>query len=146
MNHKHSSHCCVWQDGGSSPGNHVNTCDVIAPAAQQRSARNLVYWPVPSNSVASSNKGLTYHNIFEVLTIVSIFADSLLLVHYSFYCSPLKMEAVKSSETSLYFFYNTWRHIQEHSAPQHIYKQIKRIWSLLRYSTIVWDVTPCSLI
>jgi hypothetical protein len=36
----------------------VNTCDVIA------SARNLVYRPVPSNSVASSNKGLTCHNIY----------------------------------------------------------------------------------
>jgi hypothetical protein len=31
--------------------------DVIA------SAQNLVYRPVPSNPVASSNKGLTYHNI-----------------------------------------------------------------------------------
>jgi hypothetical protein len=44
-NHKHSSHCCVWQDGGSSPGNHVNTCDVIA------AARNLVCRPVPRNEL-----------------------------------------------------------------------------------------------
>jgi hypothetical protein len=34
-NHKHSSHCCVWQDGGSSSGNHVNTCDVIAGARRR---------------------------------------------------------------------------------------------------------------
>jgi hypothetical protein len=27
---KHSSQCCMRQDGGSSPGNCVNTCDVIA--------------------------------------------------------------------------------------------------------------------
>jgi hypothetical protein len=56
----------VWQDGGSSPGNRVNTCDVIAPAAQQRSARSLVYLPVPSNSAASFNKRLICHNIYYI--------------------------------------------------------------------------------
>jgi hypothetical protein len=67
----------VWQNGSSSLVNHVNTCDVIAAArnccagtvfqcccvTSSRLRGTLVYRPVPSKSVASSNKGLTCHNI-----------------------------------------------------------------------------------
>jgi hypothetical protein len=41
-----SRNSCLWQDGGSCHGNHVNTCDVIAAACTELSTGQCVATPL----------------------------------------------------------------------------------------------------